>query len=491
MYCPKIRVINSMLALFRIYGIRLFLYNTTIFLMNKPILISLLAFLACSSNDSLSATTATPVPVTPANETPLTDEQLIDLVQRQTFKYFWDFAEPNSGMARERYHPDGVYESNDAHIITTGGSGFGLMSLISGISRGYVTRAQGIQRLNKIADFLANAARFHGAWPHWINGNNGNVQPFGQKDNGGDLVETAFLTAGMITVREYFKNGPAQEQALALKYDNLWKGVDWDWYRNNQNVLYWHWSPTYQWQMNFPLQGYNECLITYIMAAASPTHPIPAAAYHEGWARSGNIASSNVQYELPLIVKHNGNEQYGGPLFWSHYSYLGLDPHELTDQYANYWDLNVNHTKIDYLYCVSNTHGYGYSANYWGLTASYSRNDDGSVGYNAHSPTNDNGVISPTAAISAIAYTPTESIAAMRNFYQNYKAQIWGVAGFYDAHSKYHNWSARQYLAIDQGPQVVMLENYRSGLLWNLFMNAPEVKQGLINLGFHSSKYSF
>lgn len=457
--------------------------------MNKPILILLLTFLACSSNDPSNATATTPVPEVP--ETPLTDEELIDLVQRQTFKYFWDFAEPNSGMARERYHPDGVYEANDAHIVTTGGSGFGLMSLISGISRGYVTRAEGVQRLNKIADFLSNAARFHGAWSHWINGNDGSVKPFGQKDNGGDLVETAFLTAGMITVREYFKNGSADEQALATKYDNLWKGVDWDWYRNNQNVLYWHWSPTYQWQMNFPLKGYDETLITYIMAAASPTHAIPAAAYHEGWTRGGNIASANVQYGLPLILKHNGNEQFGGPLFWSHYSYLGLDPHELTDQYANYWDLNVNHTKINYQYCVANTHGFGYSANYWGLTASYSRNNDGSVGYNAHSPNNDIGVISPTAAISAIVYTPTESIAAMRNFYENCRSQMWGTAGFYDAHSKNYNWTTRRYLAIDQGPQVVMLENYRSGLLWNLFMNAPEVKQGLINLGFHSSKYSF
>lgn len=459
--------------------------NTT---MNKLLFTFLLAFLACGSDDSANPATPTPTPVTP--EAPLTDEELVELVQRQTFKYFWDYAEPNSGMARERYHPDGVYESNDAHIVTTGGSGFGLMALVSGISRGYVSRAEGIQRLDKIATFLTNAARFHGAWPHWINGNDGSVQPFGTMDNGGDLVETSFLTVGMITVREYFKNGNAAEQALAAKYDVLWKGVDWDWYRNGQNVLYWHWSPTYNWQMNLPLQGYNECLITYVMAAASPTHPITAAPYHEGWARNGAITSPNVQYGLPLILQHNGSEQFGGPLFWAHYSYLGLDPSQLTDQYANYWDVNYNHTKINYLYCA-NTQNFGYSANYWGLTASYSRNPNGSIGYNAHSPSNDIGVISPTAAISSIVYTPVESIAAMRNFYENYKSQLWGPAGFYDAHSKHYNWSAKRYLAIDQGPQSVMLENYRSGLLWNLFMNAPEVRQGLINLGFHSTKYSF
>lgn len=443
-------------------------------------------FLSCSSADTNTTPTPTPQP------TPLTDEQLVDLVQRQTFRYFWDYAEPNSGMARERYHPDGNYPANDAHIVTTGGSGFGLMALVSGISRGYITRGEGLERLNKIADFLASADRFHGAWSHWINGNTGHVQPFGTVDNGGDLVETSFLTAGMITVREYFKSGTAEEQTLAQKYDALWKGVDWDWYRNGQNVLYWHWSPNYEWQMNFPLEGYNECLITYVMAISSPTHPITTVPYHQGWARNGDIVSAATKYNIPLILKHNGAEFSSGPLFWAHYSYLGLDPNQLSDQYANYRDLNENHTRINYMHCVENQYQYGgYGPNYWGLTASYSRNTDGSIGYDAHMPSNDKGVISPTAAVSSIVYLPAESLAAMRNFYENYNSQIWGDAGFYDAHSKHCNWTAQQYLAIDQGPQVVMLENYRTGLLWSLFMNAPEVKQGLIDLGFHSGKYGF
>ncbi|MDI1256129.1 MAG: glucoamylase family protein [Flavobacterium sp.] len=447
----------------------------------------------CSSSDPANATVPeNPTPENPTvPPTPLSDADLLDLVEKQTFKYFWDYAETNSGMARERYHVDDP--SNDEHVITTGGSGFGLMSLVAGISRGYVSRSEGIDRLNKIANFLNTADRFHGAWSHWIEGTTGHVKPFGTKDNGGDLVETSFLTVGMITVREYFKNGNAEEQALAQKYDELWKGVDWDWYRNGQNVLYWHWSPEYDWQMNFPLEGYNECLITYVMAAASPTHPIiNADSYHTGWARSGAIVSGNVQYGFPLILKHNGAAQYGGPLFWSHYSYLGLNPKQLTDQYASYWDVNFNQNKIDYLYCVANPLGFaGYGANYWGLTASYSRNTDGSVGYDAHMPSNDKGVISPTAAVSSVVYLPTESLAVMHNLYENYNAQTWGPAGFYDAHSKQYNWSAKRYLAIDQGPQVVMIENYRSELLWNLFMNAPEVQQGLLNLGFHSGKYGF
>lgn len=452
--------------------------------------IPLFALLTQCNNADTKKEEDTTVPENP--QPSLTDEQLLDLVEKQSVKYFWDFAEPNSGLGRERYHPDGVYPDNDANIVTTGGSGFGLLAIIAADSRGYITRAQFIERMGKIATFLENADRFHGAWPHWMNGETGHVKPFGTKDNGGDLVETAFLCEGIICVREYLKNGTADEKALANRFDALWKGVDWDWYRNGQDVLYWHWSPNYAWEMNFPLQGYNECLITYVLAAASPTHGITATPYHKGWARDGGITSPNTKYGLPLILKHNGAEEYGGPLFWAHYSWVGLDPHQLTDQYADYWDVNVNHVKIDYQYCVENPHGYaGYGPDYWGLTASYSRNPDGSVGYDAHMPSNDKGVISPTAAVSSVVYTPQESIAAMRNFYENHSSLLWGPAGFYDAHSQQYNWSTKRYLAIDQGPMPVMIENYRSGLLWSLFMNAPEVKQGLTTLGFHSGKYNF
>lgn len=420
----------------------------------------------------------------------LTDDQLLDKVQRQTFRYFWDFAEPHSGMARERYHPDGNYPDRDANIVTTGGSGFGLMSIISATNRGYIKKKEAVERLNKIADFLTKSDRFHGAWSHWIDGETGKVKPFGTKDNGGDLVETSFLAQGFLVVREYFKNGTAEEKALAGKYDKLWKGIEWNWYtKGGENALYWHWSPNYTWDMNFKLEGYNECLITYVMAASSPTHTISREAYDKGWARSGKIISDKVAYGFPLILKHNGAENYGGPLFWAHYSYLGLDPNGLKDQYADYQKLNYDHSMINYSYAVENPKAYkAYGKNFWGLTASYSRNEDGSTGYNAHMPGNDVGVVSPTAAISSIVYTPKESIAFIRNLYENYP-DSWGLAGFYDALSPQYKWTAKWYLAIDQGPEVVMLENYRSGLIWKLFMNAPEVQQGLKKLGFTTSKY--
>ncbi len=412
----------------------------------------------------------------------LSDEQLLDLVQEKTFQYFWDGAEPASGMARERFHVDGEYPHDDKNVVTSGGSGFGVMAILAGIDRGFITREEGVDRLMKISDFLKNCDRYHGAWSHWIYGETGKTKPFGKKDNGGDIVETSFMAQGLICVREYFKDGNEKEQQLAAAVDTLWREIEWDWYRGpeKENVLYWHWSPEYAWEMDHEIQGYNECLITYVMAACSPTHPIPPEVYHEGWARNGDMKGGPTAYGYELDLKFNGSPEYGGPLFWAHYSYLGLDPRNLSDQYADYWKLNKNHTLINRQHCIENPHNYkGYGENAWGLTASYSIK-----GYSAHKPARDLGVISPTAALSSMPYTPEESIQAMRYFYEKLGDKLMGPYGFYDAYSEEEDWFPQRYLAIDQGPIVVMMENYRSGLLWDLFMQAPEVQEGLTKLGF-------
>ncbi|MDP2453088.1 MULTISPECIES: glucoamylase family protein [unclassified Kaistella] len=421
------------------------------------------------------------------------DEVLMNRVQKDALKYFWDYAEPNSMLGRERYHEDGIYPQNDKNVITTGGSGFGMMTILVGVERKFIPRKEAVKRLTTMADFLAKSDRHHGAWSHWINGETGKTVPFGKKDNGGDLVETAFLVQGIISVREYFKNGNQEEKILAQKMDDLWRGVEWNWYtKGGEKVLYWHWSPTYGWDMNFPLKGYDETLITYILAASSPTHSIDAETYYNGFTRNGEYLTTNTKYNLPLYVKHNGAEEYGGPLFWAQYSYLGLDPTGLSDRYIkNYFDLNRNHVLIDYEYCVENPkHWKGYGPNYWGLSAGYTRNQDGSVGYTAHNPKNDHGVITPTAALSSFPYTPKESMDFLRFLY-NEKPEFIGSAGPYDATSiNYDNWFTPRYLAIDQGTISPMIENYRTGLIWNLFMNAPEIKAGLKKLDFKSSKHS-
>ena len=409
----------------------------------------------------------------------LADAELLDLVQRQTLKYFWDFAHPASGMARERSNEVRWYDYRDT--IATGGTGFGLMALLAGAERGFLPRAEVLDRVRGIVAFLGRAETHHGVFPHFLHGATGATIPFSEKDDGGDLVETSYLMMGLLCVRQYFAGRAPEEASLREAIDRLWHTVEWDWHtRDGCEVLYWHWSPRHGWAMNHAITGWNECLITYLMAAASPSHPISPAVYHNGWTDSRVFRNGRIYYgiELPL-----GPPQ-GGPLFFSHYSFLGLDPRGLRDRYADYWAQNLAHTRINRAHCIANPHGHdGYGPNCWGLTAC-----DGDAGYGAFCPGNDRGVIAPTAALSAMPYTPKESMAALRHFYEDLGGEIWGRHGFVDAFNRTQRWVAGSNLAIDQGPIVVMIENHRSGLLWDLFMSCEEVRAGLHRLGFESPR---
>lgn len=403
--------------------------------------------------------------------TAVSDNELLDLVQKQTFKYFWDFGHPVSGLARER-------NNGNNEVVTTGGSGFGIMTIPIAINRNFITRAQGLARMQIIVGFLKDkAARYHGAFPHWINGTDGSVIPFSTKDDGADLVETSYLMAGLLTARQYFNGTDPLETNLRNDINTLWDGVEWAWFRqSNQNVLYWHWSPKYNWEMNHKIEGWNECLITYILAASANKDSIPSIVYKNGFARNGAMVNGNTYYGslLPL-----GSAQ-GGPLFFSHYSFLGINPNGLTDQYANYQTQVVNHSKINYSYCVANPlKNYGYSNLCWGLTASDIPN-----GYTASEPNNDVSVIAPTAAISSMPYTPVESMNALKFFYYKLGDKLFKEYGFVDAFSLQQLWYANSALAIDQGPEMIMIENYRSQLIWNLLSNTPEIKRGMQRLGF-------
>ncbi|PQV60885.1 hypothetical protein CLV53_105151 [Sediminibacterium magnilacihabitans] len=403
----------------------------------------------------------------------ISDDSLLTLVQRQTFIYFWDFAHPASGLARER--------NTSGDVVTSGGSGFGIMTIPVAVNRQFITRAQGLTRMQQIVGFLKNTAqKFHGAFPHWLNGATGVVVPFSAKDNGADLVETSYLMQGLLCARQYFNGSDAAETALRADINTLWNNVEWSWFQqNNQNVLYWHWSPTDAWIMNMPIRGWNEALITYVLAASSNTYAIPKTVYDAGWAGAANFKNGNTYYNYNLPL----GPSMGGPLFFEHYSFLGINPNGLTDAYADYTIQTRNHTLINYNYCKANLKNQvGYSDSCWGLTASDIPN-----GYTASSPTNDAGVIAPTAALSSFPYTPKESMQALKFFYYVLGDKIWGTYGFTDAFSLNDGWFASSYLAIDQGPIVVMIENYRTGLLWNLFTSCPEIKTGMKALGFQAA----
>ena len=405
----------------------------------------------------------------------LSDSALLDLVQKQTFKYFWNFAHPVSGMARERSNED-----EHAHeLVTTGGTGFGVMSVIVATERKWITRDTAAKFLLKMVNFLLQAPSYHGAFPHWMNGTTGQTIPFGRKDDGGDLVETSYLFEGLLCARQYFNGNNRIEKELQQRIQWMYTGIEWNWFTNGgQEVLYWHWSPNNGWAMNFPVRGFNECMIMYILAASDEHYPVPASVYHRGWAVSNFFVNGKTfyNYKLPLGF------DYGGPLFFSQYSFLGLDPHGLKDRYANYWEQNQSHTLINHAYCIDNPKAFkGYGENCWGLTAS-----DTWDGYDAFSPTNDHGTITPTGALSAFPYTPEFSMKALKHFYYDLGDKIWSEYGFTDAFNETKNWYAQSHLAIDQGPIIAMIENYRSGLLWKLFMSCPEIQNGLKKLDFES-----
>ncbi|WP_238944431.1 glucoamylase family protein [Sandaracinomonas limnophila] len=402
--------------------------------------------------------------------TTLSTDDLLTKIQQQTFKYFWDFGHPESGLSRER--------NSSGDIVTSGGSGFGIMAIVVAAERNFVTRQESVDRLNKITDFLLQKSeRFHGAFPHWLNGKTGKAIAFSPKDNGADLVETSYLMQGLLTAREYYSQNTASESKLRKNITQLWNEVEWSWFtKNGEKKLYWHWSPTYGWDMNMPIKGWNECLITYILAASSPTFPIDKETYTKGWTENATFLNGKSYFGIKLPL----GPAYGGPLFFSHYSFLGLNPKGLKDEFANYWDQNVAHSQINYAYCVNNPKKfYGYSSNCWGLTASDIQN-----GYTANDPTNDNGTITPTAAISSLPYTPVESMKAIQYFYYVLGDKTWKEYGFVDAFNLSNTWYADSFLAIDQGPIIIMIENYRTQLLWNQFGKSQEVKNGLKKLGF-------
>lgn len=407
----------------------------------------------------------------------LSDSALLDLVQKQTFRYFWDFAHPVSGMARERSNATFGY---GGEVVTTGGTGFGIMSVIVAAERKWITRDTAAKFMLKMINFLLKAESYHGAFPHWMDGATGKTIPFSRKDDGADLVETSYLFQGLLCARQYFNGNDAVERELRNRIQWMWTEIEWNWFTQGQEVLYWHWSPNNGWAMNFPVRGFNECLIMYILAASSPNekYQVSSAVYHRGWAESNFFKNGKEFYGFRLPLGFD----YGGPLFFSQYSFLGLDPRGLKDRYADYWEQNKNHTLINYTYCVENPKGFkGYGQNCWGLTAS-----DTYDGYNAFSPTNDFGTITPTAALSAFPYTPEYSMKALKHFYYDLGDRIWSEYGFTDAFNETKNWYAASHLAIDQGPIVAMIENYRSGLIWKLFMSCPEIKTGLKKLDFQS-----
>lgn len=426
---------------------------------------------------------------------PMSDEELLTMVQEASFRYYWDGAHPDAGLTLECIpgHDD---------MIATGASGFGIMAILVGAERGFVSRAQALERLHRAVAFLEKADRHYGVWPHFLNGRTGKTMAvFGKYDNGADLVETSFLMQGLLAARQYFRNDGEPGQRLHERITRLWEAVDWSWFRHDpdSSYLYWHWSPDYTWRINHRLIGFNEVMITYLLAIASPKHPVPASLYFSGWASDreearryrgdwsqltggGYYRSGKTFYGTRLDVGV-GN---GGPLFFTHYSYLGFDPRVLRDGITNYFENNQNIAKINHEYCRHNPGKFrGYSERCWGLTAS-----DGPQGYVAHEPRTgfDTGTMTPTGALASFPYTPDLSMLALKHFYRDHGPLIWGIYGFLDAFNEQENWISRIFMGLNQAPIAIMIENHRSGVVWKNFMANPEMRPALDRIAAEAAK---
>jgi hypothetical protein len=419
----------------------------------------------------------------------MTDDELLTMVQEASFRYYWEGAEAASGMAKENI-------PGRHNMIAAGASGFGIMALIVGTEREFITRKESVARFTQIVNFLEKAETFHGVYPHFIDGPTGKVEPFfGNRDNGADLVETSFLLQGLLAAGQYFSGDDPQEKMIRDKITATWKKAEWSWFRQRRDskFLYWHWSPDQAWVINHNLIGWNETMVTYLLAIASPTYPVPASMYYSGWAnqdKTGQQYRSGWGQTKEGSMYTNGNTYFGikldvgvsngGPLFFTHYSYMGYDPHFITDKYTNYFINNQHIAQINHSYCVANPKrfkGYGDSA--WGLTAS-----DGPFTYSADEPVTrqDHGKIAPTGAISSFPYTPVQSMKALKNYYFKYGKFLWGEYGFRDAFDLTNNWCSEIYMGLNQAPMTVMIENYRTGLIWKLFMKIPDIQKGLKKL---------
>ncbi len=423
-----------------------------------------------------------------ATTRPFSDDELLDMVQEGCFRYYWEGGHPNAGMAIDVL-------PGDENLVAVGASGFGIMALVAGCDRHFITREQCVERLVRITRFLRKADRFHGAWPHFLDGNTGKVNPyFGKYDDGGDLVETAFLIQGLLVARQYFDRDTESEREIRQTITDLWRGVEWDWYRKDpsSDFLFWHWSPDFGWHISHPLVGWNETMIVYVLAIASPTHPVPASLFHTGWAsRSDFAVRYRHEWSRTTAGDHftNGNSYFGlkldvgegngSDLFFTQFSFMGLDPRGKHDRYTDYFRNNRNIALINHSYCVENPRHYlGYGADCWGLSAGINS------GGGRPLPCDDNGTICCSAALGSFPYTPKESMAALKHFYRALGAKIWGIYGFHDGFNETENWFEPVWMGLNQAVITVMIENYRTGLIWKNFMTNPEIQPALEAIGF-------
>jgi len=405
-------------------------------------------------------------------------KNVMDEQEQKVVNLFFQGAEPNSGMAYN--------DPSRKSVMATGATGFGIMTLIAGVERGWISREDAANHIVKIVRFLKKAERYEGAWAHWYNVK-GEIVPFGNQNDAGEIIETTFMMGGLLTACEYFNGSSEAEKEIRTTTNEFWNTINWSHFVKD-GKFYWIWHrDTGKYEL--PISGWNETLLAYILAMAAPAgHDVPVSVYKSCWQGSKNFYHAGREYygyPLPL----GGN--YGEALFLAHYSMFGMDPRKMEDSYCFYWQQNQNHTMINRHYCINEApEEYAYDANNWGLTACAGCGSH--PDYVARQPQNDDGVISPAAALGSFPYTPFYSTQVMLNLKSKYPA-INGKYGFYASYCPAEKATAKNYLSMEQAPIAIMMENYRSGLLWSLLMKNEHVQRGLQLAGIHepTNRYGF
>lgn len=407
------------------------------------------------------------------------DREIFEETHKASFMYFWELGHPVSGLTPRKSL------ANKRYDIGVGASGFGIQAVIVGVHRGWVSREEVLDRLLKITKFLENTAvRFHGVFPHLLHGETGEIIVFGGQD-GADIQETSNLMMGLLMARTYFDRDTPKEVQLRNEINKLWEAVD---YRVHeyQDALWWNHSDSQEENNGLKLlmKGYTESMTSYVLALGHPTHGIQTSSY-KGYVEGKNFVNGKEYYGYTLDV----GKPTGGPLYLAQTPFLALDPRDMQDQYTYYWSRSIAHSLINYAYCVDYAPAeYKYSEGDWGLTASQVPSEDG--GYNNMAgPKKDTGTIAPSAALGVFPYVPYQSMMALRNFYENHKEGLWAEYGFKDSYSMYRDWYSDRYLGLDQGRTVIMMENYRSGLFWELSKKVPELQVAKEKMGIHYPKF--
>ncbi|MFH1258213.1 MAG: glucoamylase family protein [Elusimicrobiota bacterium] len=405
----------------------------------------------------------------------LTDDELLELVERRAFDFFWEEANPSNGLIKDRANN---FTPDDYAVASIASVGFGLTAICIADARGWISSEEAYDRVLTTLRTFRNGGveSVEGFFYHFLDMNTG------QRAWDCELssIDTTLFLAGALYAGRYFRGTPVETLAR-----EIYEQVDWQWMAHNRSNYFvdMGWQNPTDGFLNIYWNSYNEGILLYFLAIGSPTHPIDS----DVWKFIGRPVGSYGEYNFVYVGQNS--------LFAHQYPYLWLNLKNRKDGKGyDYFDNSRKATLANRQYCIDNQASFStYGTNSWGITAC-----DGPDGYKAYTapPTGslikDDGTIAPTAAGGSLIFTSTESIAVLRNFYQTYSEttnRLWGRYGFSDAFNlsvSSAGWFGQDVIGIDQGAILLAIENYRSGLVWDDFMKIDCIQTAMSKLNFTS-----